>query len=169
MKKLLFIAFPLILFSCGQQSNNPMTEEQKGRIIEEIKPLITQLWESNEQLNFEKFLEHYWNSKDFMFIGNGQIYGYNEIAGLEEVWKLWEYQKYNISNEKFEVLNQDAVLYTMQGNCSVKHKTGEIYKTDYYALSVLLRKVDGVWKIVFGHTSFPPLNMTSQENMKEQK
>lgn len=115
MKKLLFIAFPLILFSCGQQSNNPMTEEQKGRIIEEIKPLITQLWESNEQLNFEKFIEHYWNSKDFMFIGNGQIYGYNEIAGLEEVWKLWEYQKYNISNEKFEVLNQDAVLYFNAG------------------------------------------------------
>ena len=60
MKKSLFFTLPLILFSCGQQSNNPMTEEQKGRIIEEIKPLITQLWESNEQLNFEKFLEQYW-------------------------------------------------------------------------------------------------------------
>jgi len=44
MKKLLFIVFPLILFSCGQQSNKPLTEEQKGKIIEEIRPLVTQLW-----------------------------------------------------------------------------------------------------------------------------
>ena len=161
MKKSLFIPLPLILFSCGQQSNNPLTEEQKGRIIEEIKPLITQLRESNEQLNFEKFLELYWNSKDFTFIVNGQISGYNEIVGYKEIWKLLEYQKYNISIEKYEVLNQDAVLYTMQGNASVKYKTGEIYNTDFYALSILLRKVDGVWKVVFGHASFPPLNMTS--------
>ena len=77
MKKSLFITLPLILFSCGQQSNNPLTEEQKGRIIEEIKPLITQLRESNEQLNYEKFLELYWNSKDFMLIVNGQMSGYS--------------------------------------------------------------------------------------------
>ena len=49
MKKLLFIAFPLILFSCIQQSNNPMTEEQKEIIIEEIKPLITQCGRNNPQ------------------------------------------------------------------------------------------------------------------------
>jgi ketosteroid isomerase-like protein len=60
------------------------------------------------------------------------------------------------------VVKTSAVLYTMQGNASVKYKTGEIYKTDYYAMSVLLKKVDGVWKIAFGHASFPPLNMPSQ-------
>ena len=169
MKKLLFIAFPLILFSCGQQSNNPLTEEQKGRIIEEIKPLITQLMESNEQLNYEKFLELYWNSKDFTLIVNGQISGYNEIVGYKEVWKLLEYQKYNTLIEKYEVINQDAVLYTMQGNASAKYKTGQIYNTDFYALSALFRKVDGVWKIVYGHASFPPPNLTSQDNMKEQE
>jgi len=164
MKKLLFIVFPLILFSCGQQSNKPLTEEQKGKIIEEIRPLVTQLWASNEQLNYEKWLELYWNSKDFILIVNGQISGYSEIEGYKEVWKLLEYQKYNILIEKFDVISHDAVVYTMQGKASSKYKTGEIYSTDFYAISALFRKVDGIWKIVYGHGSFPTPKMTSQEN-----
>lgn len=169
MKKLLFITLPLILLSCGQQSDKPFSEDQKNKITGEIIPLVTQLWESNEKLNYEKWLELYWDSKDFVFVNNGQILTYNEVAGFKEIWKLLEYQKYLPKNERFDVINRNAVLYTMQGSASVKYKSGDIFNTDKYAITCLFKKIDGMWKIVNGHASFQNPVPASQENTQVQK
>lgn len=46
----------VILFSCAQQSDKLLTEDQKEKVKEEVNPVITQLFESVYQANFEKYL-----------------------------------------------------------------------------------------------------------------
>lgn len=168
MKNLFFVAITLLLCSCGQQSDKVMTDVQKAKITEEVKPFVTQLWESNYSLDYEKWLVLYWNSSDFIFIANGQSFMYNDVAAFKEMWKSLEYQKYTPTYEKYDVLAGDAVLYIMLGKVSVKFKTGDIMDTDKYAFTALFKKVDGTWKIVSGHASFPMPVPPAQPGSPEQ-
>ena len=153
MKKLFFIAFPLILFSCGQQSTKPMTEDQKEKVKEEINPVITQLFEYVYQANFAKYLS-FWDSTEFTYIMNGQQFDFKSFKEINtQFWSGLEYQKINTLSDKFIIINQESVIYTIIGNTEAKFKNGDILKIDPYAASLLLKKVDGLWKIQHSHGS----------------
>jgi hypothetical protein len=153
MKKLLFIAFPLILFSCGQESNKPMTEDQKEKVKEEINPVITQLFECVYQADFEKYLS-FWDSTEFTYIINGQQADFKVFKETnKQFWSELEYQKINRLSEKLIIINQESVIYTIIGNDEAKFKNGDILKVDPYAASFLLKKVNGLWKIHHAHGS----------------
>ena len=153
MKRLLFIAFPLILFSCGQQSNKPMTEDQKEKVKEEINPVITQLFECVYQADFEKYLS-FWDSTEFTYIMNGQHADFKVFRDTnKQFWSELEYQKINILSEKLIIINQESAIYTLIGNDEAKFKNGDILKVDPYAASFLLKKVNGLWKIHHAHGS----------------
>ena len=153
MKKLLFIVFPLILFSCGQESNKSMTEDQKERLKEEINPVITQLFEYVHQANFAKYLS-FWDSTEFTYIMNGQPADFKVFKETnKQFWSGLEYQKINRLSEKLIIINQESVIYTIIGNDEAKFKNGDILKVDPYAASFLLKKVNGLWKIHHAHGS----------------
>jgi len=153
MKKSLFIVFPLILFSCGQQSNKPMTEEQKEKLKEEINPVINQLIDCVYQVDFEKYLS-FCDSTEFIYIMNGQPFDFKVFKeGNKQFWSGLEYQKINRLSEKLLIINQESVIYTLIGNDEAKLKNGNILRVDPYAESLLFKKVDGLWKIQHSHGS----------------
>jgi len=153
MKKLLFLAIPLILFSCGSPSDKSLTVEQKNKIIEEIKPVINQLFEITYQVNLDKYLELV-DSSSLVNIMNGQILDYKTFKeGNKQLWSGLEYQKINILTEKFTIINQESVIYTLQGNDEAKFKNGDVLKVDPYAASLLFKKINGLWKITYNHGS----------------
>lgn len=153
MKKLFLFLIPLIVYSCGQMSDKPLSEEQILQIKEEIKTSVSLLFDYTYKVNFEKSLEFY-DSTDFTQIMNGQLLDYKTFKeGNQQFWSGLEYQKINAAREMITVLSKEYVLYTVLGVDEAKFKNGDILKADPLAITLLFKNVNETWKICYYHGS----------------
>jgi hypothetical protein len=150
MKNLLFLTIPLILLSCGQQSDKPLTDMEIGRMKEDVKPIVNRIIESMKPPKVEMFLEPFWNSKEFIYIYNGQVLDYSGLANMcKEVFPTLESQTFIQNSEKISVLSQNSLIYIWIGTSEAKLKTGETVKFDQFEVSWIFKKIDGLWKIIY--------------------
>lgn len=153
MKRVLFIAIPLIIYSCGQISDKPLSDEQIQQIKEEIKTTVSLLFDYTYKANFGKALELY-DSTDFTQIMNGQLVDYKTFREInQQFWSGLEYQKISAAKEMVTVLCKEYVIYTVQGVDEAKFKNGDILTADPLAITILFKNVNETWKICYYHGS----------------
>lgn len=140
MKKLVFILGMLISVSSMAQSNDE-------KIIRNILADQISFWNKGD---IPGFMQGYWNSDSLVFVGkNGPTYGYNNT--------LRNYQKNYPNKDYMGILNFDILSvqpmekdhFFMIGKFMLQRKVGDA--SGHFTL--ILRRINGVWKIVSDHSS----------------
>ena len=140
MKKLVFILGILISVSSMAQSNDE-------KIIRNILADQISFWNKGD---IPGFMQGYWNSDSLVFVGkNGPTYGYNNT--------LRNYQKNYPNKDYMGILNFDILSvqpmekdhFFVIGKFMLQRKVGDA--SGYFTL--ILRRINGVWKIVSDHSS----------------
>ena len=140
MKKLIFILGMLISVSSMAQSNDE-------KIIRNILADQISFWNKGD---IPGFMQGYWNSDSLVFVGkNGPTYGYNNT--------LRNYQKNYPNKDYMGILNFDILSvqpmekdhYFVIGKFMLQRKVGDA--SGHFTL--ILRRINGVWKIVSDHSS----------------
>lgn len=140
MKKLVFILGMLISVSSMAQSNDE-------KIIRNILADQISFWNKGD---IPGFMQGYWNSDSLVFVGkNGPTYGYNNT--------LRNYQKNYPNKDYMGILNFDILSvqpmekdhFFVIGKFILQRKVGDA--SGHFTL--ILRRINGVWKIVSDHSS----------------
>ncbi|MES2417209.1 MAG: DUF4440 domain-containing protein [Bacteroidota bacterium] len=141
MKKILILLICLFAFRAGAQQTNDkeailnLLEKQRGD------------WNKGD---VTAFMQGYWKSDSLLFVGaNGPTYGWqktldNYKAGYPDKSAMG-FLVFGI--KKVELLTKDQAF--VLGSWNVKREKDEL--KGYFTL--LLRKIDGVWKVVVDHSS----------------
>ena len=140
MKKLVFILGMLISVSSIAQTK----DEQ---IIRSMLADQISFWNKGD---IPGFMQGYWNSDSLVFVGkNGPTYGYNNT--------LRNYQKNYPNKDYMGILNFDILSvqpmekdhFFVIGKFMLQRKVGDA--SGHFTL--ILRRINGVWKIVSDHSS----------------
>ncbi len=140
MKKLVFILGILISVSSMAQSNDE-------KIIRNILADQISFWNKGD---IPGFMQGYWNNDSLVFVGkNGPTYGYNNT--------LRNYQKNYPNKDYMGILNFDILSvqpmekdhFFVIGKFMLQRKVGDA--SGHFTL--ILRRINGVWKIVSDHSS----------------
>jgi len=140
MKRLVFILGILISVSSMAQSNDE-------KIIRNILADQISFWNKGD---IPGFMQGYWNSDSLVFVGkNGPTYGYNNT--------LRNYQKNYPNKDYMGILNFDILSvqpmekdhFFVIGKFMLQRKVGDA--SGHFTL--ILRRINGVWKIVSDHSS----------------
>jgi ketosteroid isomerase-like protein len=140
MKKLVFILGMLISVSSMAQSNDE-------KIIRNILADQISFWNKGD---IPGFMQGYWNNDSLVFVGkNGPTYGYNNT--------LRNYQKSYPNKDYMGILNFDILSvqpmekdhFFVIGKFMLQRKVGDA--SGHFTL--ILRRINGVWKIVSDHSS----------------
>ncbi len=160
MKKILLFLLPLILLSCGLQTGSNITDTEKETIKSELQSLMSEMILNNESGNYEKSIEPYLNSPEFCSITNGQISDYKTfIVANEQYFEALKSQKYSDSTFGYTFLNKENVIVTWGCTARIQMKNEQEMKLDPYTATLIFKKVDNSWRVVYGHGSgvFIPL------------
>jgi ketosteroid isomerase-like protein len=141
MKKLVFIIF-LTLSGCGSKFDR--VPEEKA--IRELLNAQEIAWNAG---NIDEFMEGYWKSDSLMFIGSNITQGWN--ATIERYRKSYP-DRDAMGQLKFTFYDFKFVDDT---SCLVTGKYQLTRKADEPSgmFTLLLKKIDGSWRIIYDHTS----------------
>ena len=151
MKVLIPLAITTMLFSCAQKSSSVLSEAQHKKIQEEIQPVIAQLYDAAAHADTTKLYNIFSFADDFTFV---EITGtfYDPVAYKKMVGQFWG----QITSEmiakgadKYTYLSADNVLWSYSGAITVTFKNGQQAKYDPFGMSLLFKKTNDHWKIVF--------------------
>jgi len=151
MKVLTFLLITALLFSCTQIKDNELSEEQKSKIKQEIQPVIAQLYEAAAKVDTTKLYDIFSFSEDFTYV---EITGafYNQVVYKKMVGEFWGQITSEMiakGTEKYTYLNANNVLWSYSGSIMVTFKNGQQANYDPFGMSLLFKKSNDQWKIVF--------------------
>jgi ketosteroid isomerase-like protein len=141
MKKIIF--FILFIASIGVKAQSSKDKQAILNVLEKQRGD----WNAG---NVEAYMQGYWKSDSLLFVGkSGPTYGWQKT--LENYKRGYPdkatmgYLTFGI--KKIELLTKDRAF--VLGSWNVKQEKNEL--KGYFTL--LLRKIDGVWKVVVDHSS----------------
>lgn len=140
MKYLMFALLFLASFTVKAQSGAE----------KEIRAMLAAQTESWNKGDLQSFMQPYWKSDSLMFVGkSGVVWGWQQT--------LDNYKEGYPNADAMGQLRFDIILvkelskeyYHVTGKWMLKRTIGDL--SGHYTL--LLRKINGVWKIVYDHSS----------------
>lgn len=141
MKKMIF--FVLLAFSIVAKAQKPTEKQAILNVLEQQRSD----WNKGD---VEAYMQGYWKNDSLLFVGkSGPTYGWQKT--LESYKKGYPdkaamgYLTFGI--KKVEFLTKDRAF--VLGSWNVKQEKAEL--KGYFTL--LLRKINGVWKVVVDHSS----------------
>ena len=152
MKVLIPFLITTMLFSCTQKSNSVLSEEQKKQIQNEIQPVIAQIHEAAANVDTTKLYEVFsFGDNDFTYVETSGAF-YDKSAYKNMVRQFYAPLKSEIiakGIEKYTYLSADNVLWSYSGALVATYKNGQEVRYEPFGMSMLFRKVDDKWKVVF--------------------
>lgn len=161
MKKTFLFLLTFILLSCGLQTGSNITETEKETIKLELQSLMNEMISNYESGNYAKSIEPYLNSPEFHSITNGQVFDYETfILENKQFFEALDSQKYSDSTFGYTFLNREDVIVTWGCTAHIQMKNGYEIRLDPYTATLIFKKVDNSWRVVYGHGSgvFTPIN-----------
>jgi len=143
--RLIFLGFLIICFSCGT-NNNPVSDAQKEKIQGEVKEVVNTINKALEEVNWDMANESCLDSPDFVYLYNGKAHTYKEFMDLKPAFNTRLNQKCTIVSEKFAVLDNSTVLYTMNCTWLTNYKDGRSVLVDPAVTQVLFKRIDNRWR-----------------------
>ena len=160
MKKNTFISFLLLLcLGCTSQQNDQPTQQQKDQIKSEVKAAVDSIFANIERLDANGVLQYFWDSPDFVaYNADGSHADFQAakkaltdgIAGSTSFKPI-------LREEEFRVVTRDFVVYSRVQRAEIVLNSGDKMIADPDAMTVLFRKIDGQWKVVYSHESEIPV------------
>ena len=129
-----------------------MNEEQKKKIQEEIQPVIAQLYEAAAHVDTIKLYEVFsFAHSDFTYIETTGAF-YDEAAYKKMVRQFYGMLMSEIiqkGREKYIHTEENNVLWSYSGALTAIFKNGQQAKYEPFGMTLLFRKINDKWKVVF--------------------
>lgn len=139
-KRILFLLFVLL-------TQNAFTQTKDAQAILQLLSKQEKAWNEG---NINQFMDGYWENDSLVFVGkNGLTYGYNNT--LSNYKKNYPDKTY-MGQLKFTILSMQPLgkqFYSIIGKWELFRTVGNL--SGHYTL--LLKKINGQWKIVSDHSS----------------
>jgi len=156
MKKLILTGFTLIILlfvSCETKNRDLINDQDKERIKSDIQTVFEQMIQSSEAGNFE--FRPFVNSPGFISIVNGKISDYKEfIKSNTAFFDLVDNQIFDEAIMFYTFIDKETVILTYGATVIANFKDGHQSKADPLAWTVVFRKMDESWKVIYSHESF---------------
>jgi ketosteroid isomerase-like protein len=140
IKRILFLLFVLL-------TQNAFTQTKDAQAILQLLSKQEKAWNEG---NINQFMDGYWENDSLVFVGkNGLTYGYNNT--LSNYKKNYPDKTY-MGQLKFTILSMQPLgkqFYSIIGKWELFRTVGNL--SGHYTL--LLKKINGQWKIVSDHSS----------------
>lgn len=159
MKTNLLITLVLFfLFGCAKQEPAQMTAQEQETAKKEIREVVNLILQAANKMDVEALLQPYSNSPDFiLFNTDGSMVDYQgDKNGTVEWFKSLAALKITTVKDEFRFLPNNIVLCAWLGKCEMTLKTGEQQKIDAYGVTLVFRKIDNQWKVIYSHESASP-------------
>ncbi len=153
--KFMLIAFLVSLSACTLKQSDQLTQEQQDAIKKDLGVLIDSMVAAMDRLDAPAGLQFYWDSPDFMAINaDGSISDYRALKKMgEEGAKTIASMTISRSKVDFTVLANDAAICTWKSAGTVALKSGTKMTYDPDMLTLVFRKIDNKWKIIYTQES----------------
>lgn len=149
-KAFLVILITIITIQCSSNKNNTKENKKDPCII--INTLMRNQITSWNNGDIDAYMDFYWKSDSLQFIGSkGLTYGWDTtLANYKKTYS----SKEKMGELKFDNLNCKSLEksgYLINGKWHLKRNQELKDLEGYYTL--IWRKIDGQWKIVYDHSS----------------
>jgi hypothetical protein len=145
--RLIFLVLLIACFACGT-SNKPVSDAQKEKIKGEIRDIQNTTIRALEEIDWDVVTEPVFDSPDFVYTYNGKTSNYEEFMANELDFNTRLNQKCTIVDEKYAVLDNSTVLYTMNCTWLTNYKNGHSVLADPAVTQVLYKKIDNRWRVI---------------------
>lgn len=159
----IFLSF-LFLFGCVNQKSTEMTPQEKEIAKKEIKDVVSSITQGLEKLDAEDAFKPCLNKSDFiLFTVYGAMVDYQGAKNEHAAWfKSLASIKVTTLKEEFRFLSDNIVIYPWLGKFEMTQKTGEQVAVDF-GVTMILRKIDNEWIVIYQQTSQVPLAIENNE------
>jgi ketosteroid isomerase-like protein len=161
MKTNLLITLVLFFFfGCAKQEPAQMTPQEQETAKKEIREVVNLIVQAANKMDVEALLQPYSNSPDFiLFNTDGSMVDYQGGKnGTAEWFKSLAALKFTTVKDEFRFLPNNIVICAWLAKCEMTLKTGEHSKIDTYGITLVFRKIDNQWKVIYSHESaLPPV------------
>ena len=135
-----------------------MTADEKENAKKEISDVGKFVLENAAKLDVETALKPYSNDPEFLLInpdGSYSDYGKMKETNIEAFKQLSSFKQTTLK-EEYRFLTKKDVLYTWYGKNEIQLKTGEKITNESYIGTMLFKKINNDWTIVYAHESASP-------------
>ena len=165
MKTNLYLVLALLFFfGCTKQEPMQMTPQKKETAKKEIKEAVNVIFQGLEKLDAEAAFKPYLNTPDFiLFTVYGTMVDYQGAINGHAAWfKTLASIKVTTTKEEFRFLPDNLVIYPWFGKFEMTLKSGEQVTVDF-GVTMIFRKIDDQWKVIYQQTSQVPAAMERKE------
>ncbi len=152
MKVSIPLLIATILFSCSQKSSTALSDEQKKQIQNEIQLVIAQIHEAAAKVDTTKLYEVFsFVDNNFTYVETSGAF-YDKTAYKNMVRQFYAPLTSEIiakGTEKYTYLSEDNVLWSYSGALIATYKNGQEVRYEPFGMSMLFRKINSKWKVVF--------------------
>lgn len=151
----------VLLFSCqtNESKKTDVTQaaewssDEKEIARKEISARIDEIIKGAKELNADAALEPYSNDPDFKIVSpDASVADFTTMKHvLTESFQTLASLNFATIQQDFTFLEKDLVMCTWTGMNEFQLKTGEKMKIDPYVGSMLFRRKDNIWKIIYAH------------------
>jgi hypothetical protein len=135
-----------------QRSGRTLSEDQQMKIRDEIQTVVTQIRDAAANVDSTKLYDAFaFTDKDFTCIDIDGT-SYDQSAYKQMVREFYGHLQSEIiakGKERFTYLSEDNVLWNYSGALTATFKNGEQATYDPFAMTMLFKKTDNKWKVVF--------------------
>ena len=164
------ICITVLLYSCQTHDNNKaitgqpteLSPAEKETAKKEISARIDEIIKGAKDLNVEAALKPYFNDSDFKIVNpDASVTDFKTMNNVQaESFKTLASMNFTTTKQDFIFLEKDLVMCTWTGKNEFQLKSGEKMKIEPYVGSMLFRKKDKEWKIIYAHeTTAPPISI----------
>ena len=156
MKANTFIAVVLLLcVGCTSQQSDQLTQQQKDQIKNEIRAVVDSIIAKAERLDINGTIQYYWDSPEFLQYNPDGSQSDFQAVKKSLAWFADSLSAFKLATvrDEFPILTKDLVLYAWVGNDELTLKSGDKIKYDPDAETLVFRKFDDKWKMVYFHES----------------
>ena len=165
MKTNIFIATLLLcIFGCTSKQNEQLTQQQKDQIKKEITIIGDSIIARAERLD-SKWLDYYMDSPEWGMVNNdGTRWDYQYTKKVQQdffnVMASW---KWTTTHQDFKFLTNDIVIYALDGKDQTVMKTGDKSTIDPHTYTMIFKKIEGQWKVIYSHDSGIPVTQKADK------
>jgi hypothetical protein len=156
MKANFFVAaFLLFVIGCTQQQSDQLTQQQKDQIKTEVKAVGDSAIAKWERLDGEGAAKYYLDSPDWVMFGaDGARWDYKTfIKAQPEFDSTVTSWRWTTTAEDFIFITKDVVITAWIGKDETIMKSGDKITYDPHAYTLVFKKIDGQWKVIYSHDS----------------
>ena len=163
------------LVAMAQNSSNTaaiqssaLTDTQRAQLIQEVRAVTSAMGEASQRLDIDAAMKDWLDSPVSLVVGSdGQIADPKVLReSVRSFYESLASLRFTTIREEFRVLAPDLVLQAWCYKVEGTGKKGSQFVIDTETASLLFRKVDGAWKIVFFQESASPLRRVPAETGK---